>query len=147
MIRRRPSGPARTIPRPDVLSKWLGAGQRRLNHALHRPTAAAPCARKPAAAFPYEYPVVDVGVCIGTNCYVKGSWKLLEGLSAELKRRGLTERCRVKARFCTGQCQDGPNIAVNGRIIGISNPEDAAGIVDRHLIPALDGPFKEKEEE
>ncbi len=134
----------------DVYRSWLGRPDSDASHhALHttyRRRSMRP--QEPAAAVPRtEYPVVDVGVCIGTNCYVKGSWKLLEGLSAELKRRGLTERCRVKARFCTGQCQDGPNIAVNGRIIGISNPEDAAGIVDRHLIPALDGPFKEKEEE
>jgi NADH:ubiquinone oxidoreductase subunit E len=31
---------------------------------------------------------IDVGVCLGTSCYLKGSFHLLEGLSAELRKRG-----------------------------------------------------------
>jgi len=89
--------------------------------------------------------VLDVGVCIGTNCYIKGSWRLLEGLAAELKRRGLLERCRVKARFCTGQCQDGPNITIGRRIISAVDPDDAAGLINRYLLPALNGELKEEE--
>ncbi len=82
-----------------------------------------------------ELPVVDVGVCIGTNCYIKGSWKLLEGLAAELRRRGLADRFRVKARFCTGQCESGPNVAVGNKIISVESMDSAAAFIDAHLLP------------
>ncbi|HPR56604.1 MAG TPA: [FeFe] hydrogenase, group A [Deltaproteobacteria bacterium] len=84
-----------------------------------------------------ELPVIDVGVCIGTNCYLKGSWRLLEGLSADLKRRGLSERFRIKARFCTGQCAGGPNVVVGGKIIGPVDTGDVAGFIDTHLVQLL----------
>ncbi|MCU0575842.1 MAG: [FeFe] hydrogenase, group A [Desulfobacterota bacterium] len=84
-------------------------------------------------------PVIDVGVCIGTNCYIRGSWRLLEGLAAELKRRGLSERFRIKARFCTGQCAGGPNVVVGGKIIGQVDTDNAAGFIDAHLAQLLDG--------
>jgi NADH:ubiquinone oxidoreductase subunit E len=80
-----------------------------------------------------EHPVIDVGVCIGTHCYVRGSWKLLEGLAAELRHRGLSERFRVKARFCTGQCAEGPNVVVGNTIIGNVDTSDAAAFIDTYL--------------
>jgi NADH:ubiquinone oxidoreductase subunit E len=82
-------------------------------------------------------PMVDVGVCIGTNCYIKGSWKMLEGLAAELRRRGLADRFRVKARFCTGQCEGGPNVVVGNKIITVENVDQAGAFIDTHLMPAL----------
>jgi formate dehydrogenase major subunit len=85
-----------------------------------------------------EMPVIDIGVCIGTNCYVKGSWRLLEGLSAELRKRGLSERFRVKARFCTGQCEGGPNVMVHGKIVSQVDPADASAFIDAHLMQLLD---------
>ncbi|OPY84783.1 MAG: Iron hydrogenase 1 [Smithella sp. PtaU1.Bin162] len=81
--------------------------------------------------------VVDVGVCIGTNCYLKGSWKLLEGLAAELRRRGIAEHFRVNARFCTGQCEGGPNIVIGNKIISVENPDSASSFIDTYLLPLI----------
>ncbi len=86
-----------------------------------------------------QLPVIDVGVCLGTHCYVRGSWQLLEGIAAELRRRGLAERFRVKARFCTGQCAEGPNVVVGETTINHVDTSDAAGFVDRHLLRLIDG--------
>ncbi|HOW53188.1 MAG TPA: NAD(P)-binding protein [Syntrophorhabdaceae bacterium] len=80
---------------------------------------------------------IDVGVCLGTSCYLKGSFHLLEGLSAELRKRGLSERFRIKARFCTDQCAGGPNVVVGTNVINHVDPDNAPGFIDAHLIPAL----------
>ena len=90
-------------------------------------------------------PAIDVGVCIGTNCYLKGSWRLLEGLSAELRRRGLADRFRVKARFCTGQCGEGPNVVVGTTTHNRVDPTAAAAFVEAHLAPLADVPARAKE--
>ncbi|MRR16506.1 MAG: FAD-dependent oxidoreductase [Deltaproteobacteria bacterium] len=82
-------------------------------------------------------PVVNVGVCIGTNCYIKGSWKLLEGLAAELRKRGLAERFRVKARFCTGQCEGGPNVTIGNKIISVDCAAKPGAFIDSHLMPFI----------
>ncbi|HSW36613.1 MAG TPA: [FeFe] hydrogenase, group A, partial [Candidatus Limnocylindrales bacterium] len=79
--------------------------------------------------------VVNIEVCIGTSCYIRGSWKLLEGLAAELKRRGVAEHFRVKARFCTGQCEGGPNVVLGSKIIPVENLDQLDAFIDAHLVP------------
>jgi formate dehydrogenase major subunit len=84
-----------------------------------------------------EGTAIDVGVCVGTSCFIKGSFHLLEGLSAELRRRGLSERFRIKARFCTDQCSGGPNVSVGSSIVNRVDTSDPGGFIDTYLIPAL----------
>ncbi len=120
-----------------IYTNWLGEPDSKMSHAaLHTSYTRRSMRVHDASEQPQdEFSVVDIGVCIGTNCYVKGSWKLLEGLSAELRRRGLTDRFRVKARFCTGQCEGGPNITLGDRIIAVDNVDAAAKIFETHLLP------------
>jgi NADH:ubiquinone oxidoreductase subunit E len=89
-----------------------------------------------------EHAVIDVGVCVGTSCYIKGSFHLLEGLSAELRRRGLSDRFRIKARFCTDQCSGGPNVVVGANVVNQVDPDNAVAFIDTHLIPALEATQK-----
>jgi len=122
-----------------LYTNWLGKPDSETSHhALHtyykRRSMRVSDVQEEAVA---AGPVVDVGVCIGTNCYVKGSWKLLEGLSAELRRRGLSDSFRVKARFCTGQCEGGPNVALGNKIISVENVNSAGAFIDAHLMPLL----------
>ncbi|HNY64914.1 MAG TPA: NAD(P)-binding protein [Deltaproteobacteria bacterium] len=125
-----------------IYENWLGQPvSETSHHALHTTyrRRSMRFEEKQAEVILKELPVIDVGVCIGTNCYVKGSWKLLEGLAAELRRRGLSERFRIKARFCTGQCEGGPNVVVGQKIISGIDTADAAGFIDTHLASLLDG--------
>ena len=123
----------------DIYTNWLGKPDSETSHhALHttykRRSMRVQDIKEEVAQ---DLPVVDVGVCIGTNCYIKGSWKLLEGLSAELRRRGLADHFRVKARFCTGQCKGGPNVAIGNKIISVDHLDQAGAFIDLHLMPLI----------
>jgi formate dehydrogenase major subunit len=123
----------------DIYTNWLGEPDSETSHhALHttykrRSMRFVDIKEEVVEALP----AVDVGVCIGTNCYIKGSWKLLEGLAAELRRRGLSERFRIKARFCTGQCEGGPNVVIGNKIISVDNVDQAVAFVDTYLMPVI----------
>lgn len=58
---------------------------------------------------------VDVKVCIGTSCFLKGSQKLLSDLLSEVDRRGWREKVHVQATFCTESCADGPAVHIDDR--------------------------------
>jgi NADH:ubiquinone oxidoreductase subunit E len=125
-----------------IYTNWLGEPDSETSHhALHTTYRRRSMRLEPAAVEETlkELKVIDIGVCIGTNCYVKGSWRLLEGLAAELRRRGLSERFRIKARFCTGQCEGGPNVVVGGKVISQVDTANAAAFIDAHLVGLLDG--------
>lgn len=128
-----------------IYTNWLGEPDSEMSHHALHTTYRRRSMRvedAPEAVTTTRQKIIDVGVCIGTNCYVKGSWMLLEGLSAELRKRGLSERFRVKARFCTGQCGDGPNVVVDSKIISRVDPTSGGSFIDTHLMPLLNGSKK-----
>ena len=129
-----------------VYTNWLGEPDSETSHhALHTTYQRRSMrVQDIPEEIPQDLPVVDVGVCIGTNCYIKGSWKLLEGLAAELRKRGLADRCRVKARFCTGQCENGPNVVVGNKIIPVDPLDQAGAFIDAHLMPLIQTEETEK---
>ena len=125
----------------DIYANWLGEPDSEMSHqALHTTYHRRSMRRRGDAEDTVVSvgPAVDVSVCIGTNCYVKGAWRLLEGLAAELRRRGWAERFRVKARFCTGQCEGGPNVAIGKRVVQVAEPDQVAAFIDAYLAPLVD---------
>ncbi len=84
-----------------------------------------------------EKPVVDIGVCVSTSCFLKGSWRILEEMAAQLRERGLTERFRVRARFCANNCANGPSVTVGQHKVMHVDPDNVAGFIDEYMMPAL----------
>jgi NADH-quinone oxidoreductase subunit G len=55
-----------------------------------------------------------VSVCLGTNCYLKGSQEVLNTLLYHVQETGLENQIDVRAAFCMEECEHGPNAIVNG---------------------------------
>ncbi len=60
---------------------------------------------------------LDISVCFGTSCFLKGSQKLLRDILEHINVKGLDDRVNVKASFCFEKCDKGPTIKVGSRII------------------------------
>lgn len=77
-----------------------------------------------------------VGVCLGTACYVKGSQKVLDKLSEELKIPvGKTTPDGVftlNATRCLGACGLAPVIMVNDDVYGRMTPDQVAGVIAKY---------------
>ncbi|MBQ8136247.1 MAG: NADH-quinone oxidoreductase subunit NuoE [Clostridia bacterium] len=77
-----------------------------------------------------------ISVCLGTACYVKGSQKVLERLSEELKvdvgdttDDGLFT---LQATRCLGACGLAPVLTVNDEVYGRLKPDDIPGIISKY---------------
>jgi NADH:ubiquinone oxidoreductase subunit E len=68
---------------------------------------------------------------------LKGAWRVLEGLAAEIRKRGLTDRFRVRARFCANNCDKGPSVTVGQHTVMHVDPDNVNGFIDEYLVPAL----------
>jgi NADH-quinone oxidoreductase subunit G len=55
-----------------------------------------------------------VSVCLGTNCYLKGSQEVLNTLLYHVQETGLENQIDVRAAFCMEECECGPNAIVDG---------------------------------
>jgi NADH-quinone oxidoreductase subunit G len=54
-----------------------------------------------------------VSVCLGTNCYLKGSQEVLNAVLRHAEETGLENRLDVRAAFCLEECEHGPNAIID----------------------------------
>ena len=59
---------------------------------------------------------LEVQVCVGTFCYLQGSYDVLSQLLSELESEGLGEAVNVRGTFCFEQCQGGPSVMIGDEI-------------------------------
>jgi NADH-quinone oxidoreductase subunit G len=60
---------------------------------------------------------VEVNVCFGTGCFLKGSQKLLHRILEHLKTHNMSASVNVSASFCYEKCDRGPVIRVGETVI------------------------------
>jgi NADH-quinone oxidoreductase subunit G len=61
--------------------------------------------------------VIQVSVCVGTSCYLKGSQNVLRALIKHIENEGVAHMVDVKATFCFERCGRGPTVQVGETVI------------------------------
>ncbi|MDP4190466.1 MAG: NADH-dependent [FeFe] hydrogenase, group A6 [Bacteroidota bacterium] len=60
---------------------------------------------------------LEISVCVGTSCYLRGSQDLLYKMIDHIESNNLQDRVDVKATFCFEQCDRGPSVSIGGKVI------------------------------
>ena len=60
---------------------------------------------------------VDIVICMGSSCFSRGNQRLLESFQAWLEHQPWKDRVVLKGSRCEGECIQGPNVRINGRIM------------------------------
>lgn len=80
---------------------------------------------------------VDIQVCLGTACYVKGSNDIIERIQQKIGlASGSTSpdgKYSLEATRCIGACGLAPVMTINGDVYGRLKKEDVDGILDKYL--------------
>ena len=74
-----------------------------------------------------------VSVCLGTNCFLKGSQEVLNTLLYHVQATGLDNQIDVRAAFCMEECEHGPNASVDGEIIHQCLAANVIDMLDNHI--------------
>lgn len=89
-----------------------------------------------------DHPKIEVCVCVGTNCFVKGSQELLSKLTDYVIENkledivgfeGKEEMVDVKATFCFERCDRGPVVRVNQRVIEHASFEQVVEVLNAEI--------------
>ena len=70
--------------------------------------------------------MIEVKVCVGSSCHMKGSYQVIKTFESLIKQNGLEDVVKLKASFCLGCCLDGIATMVNDKHVnhvGFSNAE------------------------
>ena len=73
--------------------------------------------------------MVNVTICIGSSCHLKGSRKVVEKLQQIISEKGLKDRVELSGTFCMGRCETGVSVTVDGEYFSVS-PESVDEFFD-----------------
>lgn len=76
---------------------------------------------------------LEIRVCVGTSCYLKGSQDILHHLAKHVADKGLQDQVIVKATFCFEKCNKGPSIKIGDTVINGCDIAKATAAVDKAI--------------
>ena len=62
---------------------------------------------------------MDIQVCIGSVCHLKGSYDIINRLEALIDENQLSDRVKIKAAFCLGECVGAVSVKVDEDIYSV----------------------------
>ena len=90
---------------------------------------------------------INAGICVGTNCFLKGSQAVLHDVLEQVESAGLEDRVDVTASFCFERCEHGPTAEVDGEILtGCSGTSICAALREKLTNGNQTSPAQEADE-
>lgn len=77
---------------------------------------------------------MNVYVCVGSSCHLRGSYKIIELMKENIEKNGLEEKVNLSAAFCLGKCTTGVTIKVDEEVVCGVSPENFSEIFKEHIL-------------
>lgn len=129
--------PMDNIAVKKLYEEFLGAPGSEIAHeSLH--TEYRPRYRISGEVMPEEgNDKLQVSVCVGTGCYLRGSYDVLQNLQKHVAKEGLSDRVDLKVTFCLEHCDKGVSVKIGDRIVTNVTPENATDVFEREVAVCL----------
>lgn len=80
---------------------------------------------------------MDILVCIGSSCHLKGSRLVIQRLDEIIKEKGLEQKVTLKGSFCMGQCaSDGIAVKCQGTVYSLK-PENVDEFFENTILAKI----------
>jgi len=76
---------------------------------------------------------LEINVCVGTGCYLRGSQRLLQQLVNYIRQQQLERTVDVRATFCFEACDKGPNVKIGDVVMHRCTFEMVRAELDKQL--------------
>ncbi len=80
--------------------------------------------------------MLDLNVCIGSSCHLKGSYNVIQAFTQLIEEEQLHDKIEMKAQFCMKQCQNGVSVSMGDEVFSVV-PETAREFFREHVITRL----------
>ena len=80
--------------------------------------------------------MVEVKVCVGTSCHLKGSYNVLTSFIGLVEAEKLHDRISLQAAFCMGSCGQGVCVSVDGEKFSVT-PDGMRAFFEERIRPKL----------
>lgn len=62
--------------------------------------------------------MLDIYVCVGSSCHLKGSYQIISCFQRLIKENQLENKVELKASFCMGNCTSGVCVKIGDEFYG-----------------------------
>lgn len=80
--------------------------------------------------------MIEINVCVGSSCHLKGSYNLIQNFQQFIEEYGLHDKVEMRAKFCMKHCQHGISVSINDEIFSVS-PETSREFFENKVIAAV----------
>lgn len=78
---------------------------------------------------------LDIFVCIGSSCHLKGSYQIVNLMKENLDKNGIADKVNLNGAFCFGKCSgDGVTVKIDDEIISGVNKENFSEIFSSYVL-------------
>lgn len=81
--------------------------------------------------------MVEIYICMGSACYLKGSKDIVDILGRLVRKYDLKEKVKLKGSFCLGPCNQGVVVKVEDRFFKKMNVENTVSIFREKIYPYI----------
>lgn len=80
---------------------------------------------------------LEVRVCVGSSCHVRGGTRTLKALAALIDAAALGGKIELKADLCLDNCLEAPNVVVAGKTHGGVTPDRVEAFFNDCIVPQV----------
>ncbi len=80
---------------------------------------------------------MDVQICVGSSCHLKGSYNVIRAFQKLVEEYGLQDQIDLKAAFCMGHCTEGVSTMFGDEYVGNVTPENAVEVFRKYALEPL----------
>ena len=81
--------------------------------------------------------MLEVKVCVGSACHVRGSYNVLQSLQRLVEQGSLHDKIEIKAAFCVKNCQcSGVSVTVKDQVYNVE-AESARAFFKETILPLI----------
>lgn len=81
---------------------------------------------------------MEIKVCMGSACHLKGSSKIVRKLQELVKENGLEATIQLKGSFCMGPCSKGVVVEVDGKMFYHLSEDNVVKFFEEELMKRSD---------
>ena len=76
---------------------------------------------------------MEISVCVGSACHLKGSYQVIENLKECVAKHNLEDKITIKAAFCLNHCTEAVSVKLGDSIYSV-NPDNAEEFFNKNIL-------------
>ena len=80
---------------------------------------------------------MNICVCVGSSCHLKGSYDVIQMMKENLEKNNLTDKVNLSAAFCLGKWTHGVSVKIDDEIITGWNKDSFDSLFQEKVLGGL----------